>query len=134
MNEFCCWKFKQITKKWVSKGKCIECVHTWGQQHMLPYLSMKESSLFCFFIMISPKRWCFGLCYGIYHQKVLNEWGALTWFNVWSYNVEFIDYWTIFSWIFWKIKIENYIEIWGHSWYCWKTLTKFDLKKLICKY
>ncbi len=47
-------------------------VHTWGQQHMLPYLSMKEGSLFCFVIMISPKPQCIKLCYGTYHQKVLN--------------------------------------------------------------
>ncbi len=24
-----------------------ECVHTWGQRHMLPYLSVKENNLFC---------------------------------------------------------------------------------------
>jgi hypothetical protein len=55
------------------KGKWVECVHTWGQQHMLPYVSMKEGSLFCFVIMIFPKPWCLRLCYGSYHQKTLNE-------------------------------------------------------------
>jgi hypothetical protein len=43
---------------------------------------MNVNSLFCFVIMIFPKPWCFGLFYGIYHQKVLNEWGALTWFKI----------------------------------------------------
>ncbi len=61
------------SKLWVLKGKWVECVHNWCQQHMLPYLSMKESSLFCFDIIISPKPQCLGLCDGTYHQKVLNE-------------------------------------------------------------
>jgi len=83
LNEFCCWKFKQITKKWVSKGKWVDCVRTWGQHHILPYLSMKEGSLFCFVIMIFSKPWCLGLCYGTYHQKVLSmNRGAPTWFRM----------------------------------------------------
>jgi hypothetical protein len=130
LNEFYCWKLKQITKKWVSKGKWVECVHTWGQQHMLPYLSMKGSSLFCFVIIISPKPQCLGLCYGTYHQKKFN--GAPTWFRMFGtivWNLLIIK--PFFHWFFWKTKIENYIGIWGHSWYCWKALTKFDLIKLI---
>jgi hypothetical protein len=38
---------------------------------------MKEGNLFCFVIMISPKPWCFRLCYGIYHQKKFNELGFM---------------------------------------------------------
>ncbi len=30
-----------------------------------------------------------------------------------------------------KTKIENYIQLWGHSWYCWKALAKFDLITMI---
>jgi hypothetical protein len=26
-----------------------------------------------------------------------------------------------------KTKIDNYVGIWGHSWYYWKAFTKFDL-------
>jgi hypothetical protein len=60
---------------------------------MLPYLSTKEGNLFCFFMMIFPKPRCIKLCYGIYHQKVLNEYGCNDLvLNVWSYNVESIDY------------------------------------------
>jgi hypothetical protein len=36
-------------------------------------LSMKEGNLFCFVIMVFLKPWYFKLCYGTYHQKVLNE-------------------------------------------------------------
>ncbi len=63
-------KLQQIGFK---KGIELNVFTTWGQQHMLPYLSMKEGSLFCFVIMIFPKPQCLRLCYGIYHQKVLNE-------------------------------------------------------------
>ncbi len=110
----------------------FECVHTWDQQHMLLYLSMKEGSLFCFVIMISPNPWCFRLCYGTYHQKVLNNRGATTWFRMFRatmWNLLIIE--PFFHWIFWKMKIEIYIGIWGRSWYCWKVLTKFDLIKSI---
>jgi hypothetical protein len=125
-------KIQTNYKKRVSKGKCIECVHTWGQQHMLPYLSMKEGSLLCFVIVIFPKPRCLGLWYGTYHQKVFNKWGALIWFIMFGatmWNLLIIE--PFFHWIFWKAKIENYIGIWGHSWYCWKTFTKFDFIKLI---
>jgi hypothetical protein len=57
--------------------------------------------------------------------------GAPTWFRmlraiVW--NLLIIE--PFFHWSFWKTKIENYIRIWGHFWYCWKTFTEFDLIKL----
>jgi hypothetical protein len=70
---------------------------------MLLYLSMKEGSFFCFVLIISPKPWCFRLCYWTCHQKVLNGqgWNDLV-YNVWSYSVESIDYWTIFLLIFLK--------------------------------
>jgi hypothetical protein len=55
------------------EGKMSWMCSIQGQHYMLPYLSMKESSLFCFFIMISSNPWCFGLCYGNCHQKVVNE-------------------------------------------------------------
>jgi hypothetical protein len=70
---------------------------------------MKEGNLFYFVIMISPKLQCFRVCYGTYHHKVLNEYGCNDLvYNVWSYNVESLDYWTIFSLIFlenqdWKL-------------------------------
>jgi hypothetical protein len=82
---------------------------------MLPYLSMKEDSLFCFVIMISPKPWCLRLCYGTCHQKFLNEYkGATTWFRMFGvtvWNLLIIE--PLFHWIFWKSKIENYIGTWG---------------------
>jgi hypothetical protein len=96
------------------KREKFECVHTWGQQHMLLYLSMKEGSLFCFVIMISPKPWCFRLCYGIIHQKVLNNRGATTWFRMFGatmWNLLIIE--PFFHWIFSKMNIEIYIGIWG---------------------
>ncbi len=95
------------------------------------YLIYPWRKVVCFVIMISPKPRCFGLCYGTYHQKVLNEWGALTWFRIFGvtmWNLLIIE--PFFHWISWKTKIQNYIGIWGHSWYCWKTFTKFDLIKL----
>ncbi len=53
---------------------------------------------------------------------------ASTWFRMFGiivWNLLIIE--PFFHWIFWKTKIENYIGIWGHNWYCWKSLTKFDL-------
>ncbi len=39
---------------------------------------------------------------------------ASTWFEiVWTFGVEAIDYWTIFSIKLNEIKTENYIGIWG---------------------
>jgi hypothetical protein len=57
--------------------------------------------------------------------------GATTWcrmFGATMWNLLIIE--PFFHWIFWKTKIENYMNL-GHSWYCWKTLTEFDLIKLI---
>jgi hypothetical protein len=33
-----------------------------------------------------------------------------------------------------KIKIENNIGIWGHSWCCWKALGKLDLIEFISQF
>ncbi len=107
-------KIQTNYKKMGFEGKMHWCVHIWGQQHMLPYLSMKEGNLFCFVIMIFPKPRCLGLCYGTYHQKVLNEWGALIWFRMFGttmWNLLIIE--PFFHWIFWKTKIKNYIVIQG---------------------
>jgi hypothetical protein len=81
---------------------------------MLPYLSMKEGSIFCFVIMISPKPRCFRLCYGTCHQKFSMNRGATTWFRMFGttmWNLLIIE--PFFHWIFWKTKIENYIGTWG---------------------
>jgi hypothetical protein len=127
LNEFYCWKFKQITANWVIKGKWVECVHTWGQQHILAYLSMKEGGLFCFVIMISPKPWCLKYVMELIIKKFSMNRGAMTWFRMFRttmWNLLIIE--PFFHWIVWKIKIENYIGIWGCYWYHWKTFTKFD--------
>jgi hypothetical protein len=50
---------------------------------------MKQGSLFCFVTLRCPKP---------HHLTLLMGRGALTWFKIiWSYSVEAIDYWTIFS-------------------------------------
>jgi hypothetical protein len=61
--------------------------------------------------------------------------GTLPWFEtVWSYGVEALGCWIIFS-----MKIEsnqnwtNY-EIWGHSWCCWKALGESDLLDFISQF
>jgi hypothetical protein len=65
---------KELQKIGFKKENELSVFTLGGQQHMLQYLSMKEGSLFCFVIMISSKSQCkFRLCYGTYHQKVLNE-------------------------------------------------------------
>jgi len=61
--------------------------------------SMKESSLFCFFVMLkSPKPWHFmSHTLDIFGNLLMSK-GALTWFEtIWSYGVKAIDCWTIFS-------------------------------------
>ncbi len=126
------FKIQTNYKKMGFEGKM-----TWMYSHLGPTthvtLPIHEGSLFCFVIMISPKSQCFGLSYGTYHQKS-SQW---TWVHQLGLeclelqhgiygllNHFFIDF-------FLKPKIENYITILGHFWYCWKALTKFDLIKLI---
>jgi hypothetical protein len=55
-------------------------------------------------------------------RKLSMSKGALTWFEtLWSYNVEAIDYWIIFSM---KTKSnrnwKTVLEFSGRSWCCWK--------------
>jgi hypothetical protein len=77
---------------------------------------MKEDSLFCFVLIISLKPHCFRLCYWIYHQKVLDEHQfGLKCLELWCGLYQILNQFFIeFSK---KTKIENYIGIWGHSWY-----------------
>jgi hypothetical protein len=80
------------------------------------YLSMKQGSLFCFMSCWEP--WCFMLrCW--YLWKALNELGGggggvctLPWFEtVWSYGVEALGCWIIFSM---KIKSnQNWTNYWN---------------------
>jgi hypothetical protein len=58
--------------------------------------------------------------------------GATTWFKMFGatvWNLLIIE--PLFIECFLKTKIENYIGTWGHSWYYWKTPTRFNLIKLI---
>jgi hypothetical protein len=77
------------------KISCLEC-----QKFFAPIsLSMKQGNLFCFVCHIEISQTT------ALHAMLLMSlesslWvgGALTWFEtVWSYGVEAIDYWTIFS-------------------------------------
>jgi hypothetical protein len=49
---------------------------------MLPYLSMKEGSLFCFVVMISPKPQCIRLAMELIIKKFSMNRGATTWFRM----------------------------------------------------
>ncbi len=75
--------------------------HSW--YHNVVYLFMKRGSLFCFvlfcfFTLRSPTPQCFMSHSLDIFGKLLMSRGALTWFEtVWSYVVEGIDYWTIYS-------------------------------------
>ncbi len=62
-------------------------------------------------------------------QWVRVHWLGLECLKLWCGIFWLLDHFFI-DW-FSKTKIENYIQIWKHSWYCWKALTKFDLIKLI---
>jgi hypothetical protein len=76
---------------WLSR--CIDIVidvyfFVWWITY-IAYLWMKQGSLFCFVTLRCPKP---------HHLTLLMGRGALTWFKIiWSYSVEAIDYWTIFS-------------------------------------
>ncbi len=66
------------------------------------HLFLKQGSLFCF-VLFCLSHWDFPnqntLCHtlGIFGKLSMSR-GAPTWFEtVWSYGVEAIDYWTIFS-------------------------------------
>jgi len=48
--------------------------------------------------------------------------------------VEAIDIEPFFQWKLNKIEIENNIEIWGHSWCCWKAPGKLDLIEFISQF
>jgi hypothetical protein len=87
-----------------------------------------------------PKPQCFKPCswylwkaLGEYRciEKLLMNIGASTSFETnWSYNVEAIDYWTIFSMKIKYIRKNIYIRIWGHSLCCWKAVGELDLIEL----
>jgi hypothetical protein len=49
---------------------------------MLPYLSMKEGSLFCFVMMISPKPQCLGYAMEFIIKTFIMNKGAMTWFGM----------------------------------------------------
>ncbi len=49
---------------------------------MLLYLSMKESSLFCFVIMIFPNHGVLGYGMGLIIKKFLMNRGEMTWFRM----------------------------------------------------
>ncbi len=70
-----------------------------------------------------------------YLQKALNELGALAWFEiVWSYSVEAIHYWIIFSMKMNNIKTKKCTRFWGHSWHWWKMFSKSNLIKFISQF
>ncbi len=73
-------KIQKKNEKSGFEGKWIECVHTWGQQHLSHYRYMKEDNLFCFVIMIFSKPQGFKLCYGIIFRKFSIS--APTWFRM----------------------------------------------------
>jgi hypothetical protein len=103
---------------------------------VLSHLSMKQSSLFCFVL----SRWDlpnYGVsCHDIsILGKLLMNRGAPTWFKiVWSYGVEAIDYWIIFSIKINKTKTKNCNRIWGHFSWCLKTLGKPSLIDFISQF
>jgi hypothetical protein len=68
-------------------------------------------------------------------KKLLMSRGVPTWFEtVWSYSVEAIDYWTIFSMKLYKIETENCIGIWRCSWCCWKAFGESDLIEFVSQF
>jgi len=98
------------------------------------YLSMKQSSLSCFVLSC----WDFMVLHTILlvslesservrvHQLGLKLFGVTMWkpmiiepFSQWKLN---------------KLKTENYIGMWKHSWCCWNALSESDLIKLISQF
>jgi hypothetical protein len=98
------------------------------------YLIYPWRKIICFFLSLwyLPKPRCLRYVMELIIENFSMSRGATTWFKMFGaivWNLLIIE--PFFHRIFWKTKIENYIEIWGHSWYCWKALTKFDLINLI---
>ncbi len=119
----------QKTRLW--KEKSVEKMITLGQmtQAKLVYLWNK---VVCFVLSCWDLPNHNASCYALnIFEKLLMRIGASTWFETnWSYNVEAIDYWTIFQWKLNIIETKNYIRIWGHSWCCWKAIDELDLIEL----
>jgi len=89
----------------------------------LQYLSIKEGSLFCF-VSFMPHFWSFG--------KLSMNKRTPTWFaTFWSFRVEAIDYWNIFS-----MKNGNIKLYWnlGLSWCYWKLYNELDLIEFISQF
>jgi hypothetical protein len=66
---------------------------------------------------------------GIFGKLLMNR-GAPTWFEtVWSYGVEAIDYWTMFS-----MKWKTVLEFEGVLKCCWKALSYSDVMEFISQF
>jgi hypothetical protein len=74
-------KIQTNYKKLCLKGKMSWVCSPLGlTTHVTLFICEGLDSLFCFVIMISPKAWCFTLCYGIYHKKISMSKVTSTWF------------------------------------------------------
>ncbi len=91
--------------------------------------------MFCFVRLRSPKSHasCRALCI---YWKLLTSKGAPTWFETaWSYDVEVVDYWTIFSMKKReKLKLKKLLEFVGNSWLPWEALDKSDFIESISQF
>ncbi len=110
----------------------VECVHTWANNTCYFISSWRKVVCFVLSQWYFPNHVILSCFMELIIKKNSMNRGAPTWFRMFGaivWNLLIIE--PFFHWIYWKTKIENYIKIWGHYWYCWKTFTKFDLIKLI---
>jgi hypothetical protein len=100
----------------------------------MKHLSMNQGSLLCHAEISQTIHGASFRRLGIFGRLWMSR-GATTWFEtVWSYCVEAIDYWTIFSMKLNKIETENCIGIWGRSWCCWQGLSESVLIEFISQF
>jgi len=107
-------------------------VFTFGANNTC-YLIYPWRKVVCFVLSLwyLPNHGVLGYAMELVIKKFSMNRGATTWFKMFRvivWNLLIIE--PFFHWIFWKTKIENYIGIWGRSWYYWKAFIKFDLIKL----
>ncbi len=128
-------KIKTNFQKMCFEGKMNwMCSHLGGNNtcyHIYPWRNVVCFVLFCR-NDIFPNHDVLSYAIELIIKNISMNRGASTWFQMFGaivWNILIIG--PFFYWFFWKTKIENYIGIWGYSWYCWKALTKFDLIKLI---
>jgi hypothetical protein len=124
--KICCWKFKQKKKGFWRENELSAFTLVANNTCYIIY-PWRKATFFVLSLWYFPNHGVLGYVMECIIKKFSMNRGAPTWFIMFGtimWNLFIIA--PFFHWIFWKNKIENYIGIWGHFWYCWKAFTKFE--------